>query len=805
MMYFDILKGRLLHLLLVSGLAVALIVPVHQTVSAQNSPSPAWVVRAIYPSEFGVSNPQGFAFSPVSNTLLIWDENANVALVSMGEDDRGLRNVPELQADPLNAAFNPQANSLFEYSRGNSELLQVQTDAEGLPDAASPATHFAAHAFGIQDAQGITFDPSSGRMFILDAGKSQIVAVAPHPALGFDADEAVRSQKVERISLEPLNSPLRGIAYNPGNGHLYVGAPDQKQVYEVTLTGELVSVIGLADLGINNPSAMTFAPSGDNTDDPNIYNLFVLDTTTDATTSSSQIAEVSLVEPQALPAGTTIVSTSLVHIIDTSKAAWNPSAPDPSGVEYWPLTGRLLVSDSEVDEMSIYFTGKNVYESTLSGALVRTCSTTNSSRTGFSNEPTGVAINPANNRIYFTDDDANKLYEVALGPDNTYCTADDVLTSLNLGSLYNIQDAEDVAYGNNTLFIAGGDAAEVFRIPLGANGVLGGGDDGPMTHFDTYAMGFPVLEGLGFNRNNGTLLLLSANASNKYIGEATTAGALIRAYDLSYLTITHKEDITVGPGSQNSSLSNFYISDRGVDNNTNSTENDGKIFEVRVTSTSTPTPTSPPPTTDLIFADDFEAGNLSAWSSSAVDGGDLSVTSAAALVNTKGLQAVIDDTNSIYVTDDRPNAEPRYRARFYFDPNSISMASGDTNTIFNGYTGTSTVVLRIRFRFYSGAYQIQAELLNDSGAWQSTSWVTISDAKHPVEINWQAATGAGANNGSLTFWVDGVQKASLTGVDNDTRRIDRVRLGAVAGVDAGTRGTLYFDAFVSRRQSYIGP
>ena len=40
-----------------------------------------------------------------------------------------------------------------------------------------------------------------------------------------------------------------------------------------------------------------------------------------------------------------------------------------------------------------------------------------------------------------------------------------------------------------------------------------------------------------------------------------------------------------------------------------------------------------------------------------------------------------------------------------------------------------------------------------------------------------------------------VQQADLTGVDNDTRRIDQVRLGAVSGMDSGTRGTYFFDAF----------
>jgi hypothetical protein len=169
------------------------------------------------------------------------------------------------------------------------------------------------------------------------------------------------------------------------------------------------------------------------------------------------------------------------------------------------------------------------------------------------------------------------------------------------------------------------------------------------------------------------------------------------------------------------------------------------------------------------------------------------------------LRAVINNTAALYVTDDIPNAEIRYRLRFYFDPNSITMASGNAHYIFYGYTGTSTDVLRIEFRRSSGTYQLRAALRNDKSTWSSTNWFTISDAPHFVELDWRSATAAGANNGSLTFWIDGVQQASLTGVDNDTRRIDRVRMGAVSGLDSGTQGMYYFDAFESRRQTYIGP
>ena len=114
-------------------------------------------------------------------------------------------------------------------------------------------------------------------------------------------------------------------------------------------------------------------------------------------------------------------------------------------------------------------------------------------------------------------------------------------------------------------------------------------------------------------------------------------------------------------------------------------------------------------------------------------------------------------------------------------------------------------MVNVEFRFSSGAYQIRAQARNDAGSWVSSSWLTISDAPHSIEFDWRAATAAGANDGGLTLWIDGAQQANLTSVDNDTARLERVRLGAASGVDTGTRGTEYFDAFESRRQSYIGP
>src|SRR5688572_16435959 len=154
-----------------------------------------------------------------------------------------------------------------------------------------------------------------------------------------------------------------------------------------------------------------------------------------AAITSSRIVDLSLEAPVALIPAASPLPVTVVRITNTSNSAggWNPSSPDPSGIDYWPLTGRLLVSDSEVDEIPAYWALKNVYEATTSGTLVRTC------RTTFSSEPSGVAINPINNHIFFSDDNgttADRVFEVSLGPDGTYCTADDTVVSTPVGTLY---------------------------------------------------------------------------------------------------------------------------------------------------------------------------------------------------------------------------------------------------------------------------------------------------------------------------------------------------------------------------------
>jgi hypothetical protein len=177
----------------------------------------------------------------------------------------------------------------------------------------------------------------------------------------------------------------------------------------------------------------------------------------------------------------------------------------------------------------------------------------------------------------------------------------------------------------------------------------------------------------------------------------------------------------------------------------------------------------------------------------------------AALEGNYGMLTQLDDNTPLAVGDNRLQAEKRYRARFHFDPNSIAMSHGNAHELLRGFAGTWPPALGIELRFWNGTYQVRAGLLNDGTTWRYGLWFPIADEPHSLEIDWQAASAPNANNGSLSFWIDGVERSQLTGVDNDTRHVDLVRLGALSSIDTGTRGSYYFDAFESRRLTYIGP
>ena len=161
------------------------------------------------------------------------------------------------------------------------------------------------------------------------------------------------------------------------------------------------------------------------------------------------------------------------------------------------------------------------------------------------------------------------------------------------------------------------------------------------------------------------------------------------------------------------------------------------------------------------------------------------------------MQAAISGGTSGYVIDNTPANESSYRARFYFHPNNVTISS-TAQDIFVGVNASSQVVFRVQFRRSSSSYQIRTTVTRSGGS-TSTSWYTISNAYHAIEISWQAATSA-----SFSLYIDGTLKKTLTKLNTSAYRVEAVYLGPSAGLGS-VQGAEYFDSFVAQRSAYIGP
>lgn len=272
----------------------------------------------------------------------------------------------------------------------------------------------------------------------------------------------------------------------------------------------------------------------------------------------------------------TIYTPTLIHTVDASK--WQPPAPDTCGIVYLPSSNHLLISDSEVDEMSIY-QGANVYETTLDGTLVKTYNTLN-----FSHEPTDLAADLNRNTYFFTDDNQKKIFVVNLGTDKTFGTTDDTITSIDTVK-YGCTDTEGIALGDNKLFLACGVDVKIVTLSPGPNGVFDGLDD-TATSFSTSSINQSDPEGIEYNPDSNTLFIVSTSA--KSVAETTLTGTLVKNIDISPFTIKVPSGLEYAPSSVNSALKSLYIAARGVDNGTDPSENDGKIYEISLSGPPTP-------------------------------------------------------------------------------------------------------------------------------------------------------------------------------------------------------------------------
>jgi uncharacterized protein YjiK len=241
------------------------------TAWGQHNPEHIRRIRAIEADRLGVTNPAGLAFSPRANTLLVVRNRkgtgpannfSNIYPLTLLEDRTGSVRIAAGVTNPVNMAFDSQSNRLLILQFPNNKLIEIKADSDGNLDSGT-LTRFDAKHFGLQDPQGMTVDPVTGHLFILDSAAPRILHIVPDPEKDFDG-AAITVVDLQNVGL----GDLRGLAFDPTNSHLHILNLAEERLYEVTKTGQNVANRDLFAFDLFEPQGMVFAQSGDLTDDP---------------------------------------------------------------------------------------------------------------------------------------------------------------------------------------------------------------------------------------------------------------------------------------------------------------------------------------------------------------------------------------------------------------------------------------------------------------------------------------------------------------------------------------------------------
>ena len=264
----------------------------------------------------------------------------------------------------------------------------------------------------------------------------------------------------------------------------------------------------------------------------------------------------------------------------TLTSVWATPSPDPMGITYDARTKRLLISDSEVDEMPGLWKGKNLFVAKRRGDLA-------SSRTlkKFTVEPEDLAMDSRHRVLYVTDDDLDRVFKDKAGKDGVFGTRDDVVVTVLHTRRFGSLDPEGLAWsgGRKPMLIVtdSGDTGptslpRVYKIHRGRDKRFGTRDD-VIKSFGVHKYGFTNAEDVAIKGKR----LFIVSSRQHFILETTIKGALVRKIDLTSVGLKAASGITFAPGTDGGK-GRIYITDSGVDNNVNPGENDGRLFELKI-------------------------------------------------------------------------------------------------------------------------------------------------------------------------------------------------------------------------------
>jgi hypothetical protein len=275
----------------------------------------------------------------------------------------------------------------------------------------------------------------------------------------------------------------------------------------------------------------------------------------------------------AISVGPAHAATS-AEVIHVKRLAtwWSTKSPDPRGITYDRRTGKLIISDSEVDE-GPFWRGRNLFIVRRKGGLIRA-----GTLKRFTIEPEDVALNDATGALFVVDDDQDRVFRVRPGRDGKLGTADDRANTVLQTARFGAHHPQGLAFvpKRHMLIVSDSNNSRVYEIRPGRDGRFDTRDD-VRRSFGVGKYGFTNVEDVAIRFKS----LFMVSSRQDFIVVTGFQGRLVRKIDLSGTGIVAACGATFAPGTGGHPR-RLYVTDAGVDENVKLNQNDGRLFELAV-------------------------------------------------------------------------------------------------------------------------------------------------------------------------------------------------------------------------------
>jgi sugar lactone lactonase YvrE len=276
------------------------------------------------------------------------------------------------------------------------------------------------------------------------------------------------------------------------------------------------------------------------------------------------------------------------ELVRESDTAWSTPSTDPTGLTYDPRSHKLWISDSEVDETG-FWKHRNLFLANRLGALQKTRRLDK-----VTVEPEGISWYPRGKSLFVIDDDKNAIFRFGRGRDGKLGTRDDKVRKVVNTLRYGSGDGEGVTWHTrrgkvDMLIWTDATTTDIYELKRGRDHRFGTRDDVMKRKFSASSFTNPAgrhltdPNGVLFDRKTGHLFTVSSK--QHFVLETTLAGAFVQLIPNIFCRDDPDcrgfSDLVFAPGTDGSPR-RLYLTDRGVDNNVDPNENDGRLYQVEL-------------------------------------------------------------------------------------------------------------------------------------------------------------------------------------------------------------------------------